>query len=262
MPSWSTPPFARSESVAELAAKLQDAIRRGDRTAVDRRMLRLDRAIAEYDGLCIRLGVRREGLPEARQAILVRLYDALHRRAETTIDNFGAFAQQAAEWAVRDLLRKRRSREIPIGDEPWPQGTHDDSGVYSVQEVAAQARLELLLEESRRRLSTYVGQYVRAAAALGRVRRGPQQLIAWFLLRVQRRPAEEVARMLGIGSGANGGVDAVAQWAHRGAELIERLAEGDADKERASVMRTAAKVSAIVHGDASRCDRAATARRA
>jgi hypothetical protein len=238
--TWSVPPWARSESIGELVLKLQDAFRRGDDLAVARRVYRLNHAVRAFDGLCRRFGCRDESsLDEARQRVLLRLYATTQRHAGETIANAEAFARTAAEWELRDLARERRRPETTF-DESDPPSALERSGVHAAEDLFAKIEAERVLEEARRVLETHVARYRRAASRSGRGRLGEQHVAAWFMLRVQGRAAEDVARSLGVEEMAGGGRPLVWQWARRGRDVVLRLCDEDGDAVRARIMRAAA----------------------
>ena len=67
-------------------------------------------------------------------------------------------------------------------------------------------------------------------------------LMAWYLLRIARWPADRVALKLGAGELAGGGRNAVYKWAERGAALARRIADADPDSEWSVLLRRAAAV--------------------
>jgi len=229
-------PDARWESVGELLLKLQRALLDGDALALERRVYRLNYAIRVYDPLCKRFGCRdASSLGEARQRILLRLYAAVQRRGNAPITSPDGFARRTVEWELSDYARERRRRLAQLDQEGL-----EKSGIYESDDLLAKFEGERLLEEARQKLHAFVGHYTSVAAAEGRGRLGARHVGAWFALRVQGRPADEVARMLGVAESPDAGRALVWQWAKRGRDLVLRVATSDTDPERARVMRAAA----------------------
>jgi hypothetical protein len=225
--------------VGELVVKLQDAFVRGDRLAVGRRMHRMNRAVRCFDGLCRRLGCHDDAsMDEARQRILLRLYALAQRHATLPIEHPETFARQAAQWELRDLAREQRRLEISL-DEHDPPSAVERSGKNAVDDLVAKIEAEQLLEEARRVFRAHVDEYARLAAESGRGRLGGQHVVAWWMLRVQGRPSEQVARELGVDRSTTAGRAVIWQWARRGRDAVLRIADVDADRERARVMRAA-----------------------
>jgi len=190
--------------------------------------------------MCRRQGCRDPAdLAEARQRILLRLYAMTQRHADLAIENGDAFARAAARWELSDLARERRRREVPL-DRATATSALERWSTQAAEDLAAKLEGERVLEEARGVFEAHLAHYRRVAVRSGRGRLAGQHVAAWFMLRVQGKPATEVAVALGVEAMAGGGRAVVWQWAKRGRDLVLRVADADPDHERARIIRAAA----------------------
>lgn len=224
------------ESLGDLIGRGVCALRDRDRDAQRRRARRLADAVRRFDGLWRSMGVRDEAqVDEVRQTLLIKLWRVMGRWAagDACPQDLAGYARQIGVNVARDLLasrgRMRRWRtEMEITDP-----VVEASGTFTIDELAARAEEERSVEEWSARLRSHLEEYVRAAARTA-VRDPARMLGVWYALRVQKRSAEELAAELGV-TGAM-----VWQWARRGAQLIDRIADTDSDEARAEIMRAVA----------------------
>jgi DNA-directed RNA polymerase specialized sigma24 family protein len=191
----------------------------------------LGHAVHTYDGLCRRYGLHGADFDDARQQIWERLYSwAASGREEPS--NPDAYAYCVAKSTVVDLVRRRRRYSLakqadelnasldPIANpEPAPEKTH--------------------LARLRAELEHHVGAY-KYRAELERRKGHGVKVQAWYLLRVELLPADDVARELEVANLARDGRQIVWKWAQRGAQLVRELALTDPDSERGNLMLRAA----------------------
>jgi hypothetical protein len=230
----------RTEMVGEHLVGIQVGLRAGDVLAVGRGMVCLDAALRGWHGWLHNLGFEGDDLREAHQRVLLRLYGAAQRHVGEEIRNPDAFARQAAAWELRDLARERRGAAELDLDDAHVLGEVEASGVRWREDPVRLLEDEREMEEARRTFHRFFRQYRQLASAARPSKLAGKHLTAWFVVRVQRRRADEAARTLRVSHLAGGGRQVVWQWAKRGCERVLRLAAVDPQPERARVMREAA----------------------
>jgi DNA-directed RNA polymerase specialized sigma24 family protein len=239
MGSWESsvrPP--QQESLDELLDKTVSALCAADVDAQSRRARRLAAAVRGHERTWRRVGVRDEvQVDEVRQTLLVKLWELLQRWANGAErpHNPSAYVRTIGVNAARDFIRIQRKRQSRMGAE-LTDPVVERSGVFALEDLAANAEEERRLEERSGQLRNHLESYI-AAAGRTRVQDPQRMLHAWYGVRVLKRDASEIANELGVTTAA------VWKWASRGAGLITDLADSDPDGKRASLMRAAARAA-------------------
>lgn len=225
-------PSALRESVGNLVEKLQAAVEAGDAGALERRLRRLSGALRAYDPLFRATGLRDpDAVDEGRHLTLEKLHRKLtqgHRVAGSA----EGWARAVARNTARDLVRERRrvsARETELDPErplpaPEPMELKPDFDE---------------LRDRMFRLFMLCGLVTRCSGRRRAERL--RALMAWYLLRIARIPADRIALKLGATKLAGGGVNAVYKWAERGAAQARQIAEADPESEWAALLRRAAE---------------------
>ena len=228
----SIPPGAPRESVGNLVEKLQKAVAAGDQAAERRRLERLGAAVRSYDGLCRRHGLDDpDAIAEARQLTLIKLHRALRRGRP--VDKPEAWARVVARHVIIDIVRKkqRQARREQVLD---PERT-----AYPAELSEPEPDPEVL-ERRMFKLLLYCVFVTRIGGNRKRSELRVRELRAWYLLRIARQPADEVARKLGATELSGGGLNAVYKWAERGAKRVRQIAELNPEHPSAEPLRKAA----------------------
>lgn len=227
------------EPLGDLIGRGVCALRDGDRDAQRRRARRLADAVRRFDGLWRAMGVRDEAqVDEVRQTLLIKLWRVMERWAagdECPYDLAG-YARKIGMNVTRDLLQSRGRMRRWRSDMEINDPVVEASGTFTIDELAARAEDERRVEEWSGKLRGHLEEYVRAAARTA-VRDPARMLGVWYALRVQKRSADDLAAELGVTG------PMVWQWARRGAQLIDRIADTDSDEERAEIMRAVARAA-------------------
>lgn len=233
----SVPPGTQ-QSPGALLAGLQRAVRDGDRGALARRAYRLDGALRKFDGKIFRSGF---DLDDVRQDLLLKLLQWASKHPERVLDEPDHYVTRAVTNHLRSLVTERKVETEARGHAAL-RANLEDSGLYSLRDLAAAAELEGELIRARSQFAEYVETYAELARKRGGTETASQSVRCWALRDVQRLPAAEVARQLGVADRAGGGTQTIWKWTERGRELVLEIATWDAqhNPERARVMRDAA----------------------
>lgn len=219
-------------SFSDLAARLDKAARLQDEASIHLyagEMFRRLRGIHVYSG---DRELRGESHEDRAQSTFLHYWTAVHKK--TAIRAPGAFMRRCAKNVAADAGRSKDP--VTRAGEATPK-VIEESGVFTIAQLEAPDR-QTELRELLEIVPSWVDHYVAAAGTQS------YQVRAWFWYRVLRLGVAEVAARLDVSSLANDGVDAVQQWAFRGAKLVSKIAATDQDEVRAATLQRFASLSA------------------
>jgi len=191
-------------------------------------------AVRRYRHLCRRRGVQHADVEDVLQEIWLRLRTVAARLPSPLRSPEGYAATVAGSVATDHVRARCRAPRLLAGD-AYARRLNAWNKEAATEDPTPPPDPDWM----RATLGTYFEQYLGQGCA-GRSGQQAHHLWAWYLLRIRRIRAREVARELGVADRAHGGQDTVHQWARRGADLVRELAGQDGDAQRREVMGRAA----------------------